>query len=130
MLARLSGLPKLLYLDEVRITNTDRGLESEDDGEEGEEDGEEEYEEEEEEEEAASPAPIGGQRLEGARAQVEAQLAQVDALLMQSGYDINAAEEQPQSGGQQRTPRCRAMGAMVSRSIRSRCTARPWRCMG
>ena len=108
----ISGLPKLLYLDEVRITNTDRGLESEDDGEEGEEDGEEEYEEE-EEEEAASPAPIGGQRLEGARAQVEAQLAQVDALLMQSGYDINAAEEQQQSGGLPASPSAARVQAQV-----------------
>ena len=111
------GLPKLLYLDEVRISSRERnaacgitGGDDESDEEGEEEEGEEEEEEEEEEEddeaedgegaavgggEAAEEEVAVGSYLSSAKARVAAQLAQVDALLEQSGYHEGSPVRRP-----------------------------------
>jgi hypothetical protein len=122
----IRGLPKLLYLDEVRISNRERRLaggegaegltEADDESSDEDDDDEEEDEEEEEGDEAEAvggdgAATAGGEEegqqedgaaalesssyLSGAKAHVEQQLREVDALLASSGYDLKSPSFTP-----------------------------------
>jgi len=95
----LEALPELLWLDDVRVSAKERGLEEHEEDEEGEE-GEDEDEDEEDEDEdededdedeqqeaagAGSTGEVPSMFLSGAKAAIAAELAQVDSLLEHAG---------------------------------------------
>ena len=99
----IAALPKLFSLDELNVS---RG-----EGEEDDEEGEEEEEEGEEVEQA--PAP-GAAYLHSAKKQVASQIAQVDALLSQSGFDVRAAAARQKPEMPPLTPRGQPEAASAS----------------
>ncbi len=80
----VEGLPELVTLDEERVSRQERGLPADDEEESEEEEGEDE-EEEEGEEEGESDEVVPSRYLSSAKAAVDAELAEVDALLEQAG---------------------------------------------
>ena len=102
----LEALPELLWLDDVRVSAKERGLEEDEEGEEGEEgEGDEESEGEDEEDEdedeqrepagAGSAGEVPSTFLSGAKAAIAAELAQVDSLLEHAGTPDLATQLPP-----------------------------------